>query len=709
MDARRRAAAIIWLGAAALAGLIWIIAEANIVHQTDLARENALETAMLRARAAAADLDRTLESTAGLHILAQARATLLERGDEAGALALQRQLEALARHPVFGIAGMAVADRSGAVTWTSGGSVPGGRPVSLADIAYFIQLRDTAATMAIGRPRSTLLFSDRPGIPVARELYDLRGDFAGVSVVGLSREALSKQIAQADLRRQSDAVLLRTGGPDGAPIRERVLAHASMPITRRQPSMGSAPAVLAELLALSRRTPEGDSRIADAANGRTVLAGWSRMEPAGLLVAVLLDSDAMLAEARREGSIIRAVAAALSLLDLMGAGGLLLLRARRRAAEALAEARRAQSATEAARAELERLVASLPAMVYHGDLAPDGTLTARYITENAARVIGWTPDRLPPRDTFLAHVDPGLGQEVAGFFAGLLKGGPDTLEYRMARPDGSWVWLRHHARVVARHGENGGGEVIGSLADITEERALRAQAAISSQLATLGEMAGGIAHELNRPLAVMVMAAHNALAALAEGDPDPEQLRLRLERISEQGVRANRIIHHLQALSRPENEPQEAVSLANALEGAMTLAGGALRQAHVVVEESLPPDLPDVLGQPVGIEQVLVNLFTNARDALTARPPDARRLRLTAQADAEHVVLDVADTGPGIPEAVLSRIFEPFFTTKGAGQGTGLGLSICHAAMREMGGSITARNTPEGALFRLVFRRVPPG
>jgi C4-dicarboxylate-specific signal transduction histidine kinase len=213
---------------------------------------------------------------------------------------------------------------------------------------------------------------------------------------------------------------------------------------------------------------------------------------------------------------------------------------------------------------------------------------------------------------------------------------------------------------------------------------------------------------LNRPLAVMVMAAHNALAMLDEGTPDPDQLRTRLGRIAEQGVRANRIIHHLQALSRPEHEPQEQVCLNGAIEGALTLTGAALRQAHVVVENDIPADLPPVLGQPIGIERVLVNLFSNARDALAARPPDARKLRLTARHDDAQVTLEVADSGPGIAEAVLARIFEPFFTTKSAGQGTGLGLSICHAAMREMGGSITAHDTPQGAAFRLAFRRAPP-
>lgn len=707
VGAHRRSAAIVWLVAGALAALVWLSAEGTITHQTLQARNAALEGAKLRARAAAADLERTLESTAGLHILAQARAILLERGDTAGAQAIQFQLEMLARHPVFGIAGMAVTNRDGQVTWTSNGLHPS---VSLSDLGYFTRLRDTSATLVIGTLRRNLGFSDRSGIPVARELLGQHGAFAGVSVVGLDRAAVAKQIAQPDLRHHGAAVLLRGGDAEAASdtpaaVDSRVLAYGGPPGGPNHLRPGAPTPVLAEILAQARSMGEGQGAIVDPATGHMFLAGWSPVQPTRLLVAISLDSAAALSAVRREALIIRGIATTLTLLDIMGASGLLLLRARRRAAEALAEAQQAQSATEAARAELERLVASLPAMVYHGDLTADGSLTSRYITSNAAQVIGWPHDRLPPRDTFLAHIDPGLGKDVANFFAGLLKGGRDTLEYRMVRPDGSWVWLRHHARVVARNGD--GGEVIGSLANITEERALRAQAAISSQLATLGEMAGGIAHELNRPLAVMVMAAHNALATLDEPEPDVEQVRVRLQRIGEQGMRANRIIHHLQALSRPENEPQEEVALASAVEGAMTLAGGTLRQAYVVVDDRIPGNLPPVLGQAVAIEQVLVNLFINARDAMTARPPDARRLCLTADYDDTTVTLDVADSGTGIPEAVMSRIFEPFFTTKGAGQGTGLGLSICHAAMREMGGSITARNTPDGATFRLVFRRIP--
>lgn len=689
MRAPGRAVALVWLGVAGFAVLVWLSAEASIAHLGAQAREAALMAAGLRAATLAADLERTLESTAGLATLAQARATLLERDDRAGAEAIERQLQVLARRPALGIADMAITDRAGRPDWSSAPGASAG----LAAEPWFARLRDGKAALAIGA-------AGRPGpiagIPVARPLVDGDGDFAGVAVAALDIAALSRQLSQPNPRRDGLALLLRPR-EGAAPL---VLAHGNHPA---EPARAAPPDLLRRLATLAAATPEGARLIEDGPSGRHFIAGWSQVEPSRLMVAVVAEAGVALGEHRREAEALRAVAAMLTLLAMMGAAGLLLLRARRHEREALAEARRAQSATEVARAELERLVASLPALVYHGDLGPDGTLTRRYLTANAARVIGWPHDLLPPRDPFLAHLDPGAGAEVAAFFAGLLRGGPDTLEYRMARPDGSMMWLRHHARLVGRH--NGGGEVIGSLADITEERALRAQAAIASHLATLGEMAGSIAHELNRPLAVMVMAAHNALAALDETPPDLDQLRGRLTRIADQGVRANHIIHHLQRLSRSENEPQAPVCLRRAVEGALALSGGGLRQGHVVVENRLPADLPPVLGQQVAIEQVLVNLLANARDAMAARPADARRLRLSASHDAGQVVLEVADSGPGIPEPVLARLFEPFFTTKSAGHGTGLGLAICHAAMRGMGGSITAHNTPQGATFRLVFRR----
>jgi C4-dicarboxylate-specific signal transduction histidine kinase len=147
-----------------------------------------------------------------------------------------------------------------------------------------------------------------------------------------------------------------------------------------------------------------------------------------------------------------------------------------------------------------------------------------------------------------------------------------------------------------------------------------------------------------------------------------------------------------------------------AVEGALTLVGNALREAEVTVEVALGAPPPVVLGHLVPLEQVLVNLLANARDALAARPAGAaRRLRIAAAAEGGMVRLTIADTAGGIPAEVMARLFQPFVSTKGPEDGTGLGLSICQAMVLAMGGCIAAENSPEGAVFTLRLPAAPAG
>ena len=123
----------------------------------------------------------------------------------------------------------------------------------------------------------------------------------------------------------------------------------------------------------------------------------------------------------------------------------------------------------------------------------------------------------------------------------------------------------------------------------------------------------------------------------------------------------------------------------------------------------LPESLAPVLGRLVQVEQVLVNLCMNARDALLSRPEDSRELTIAAEAEGERVRLRVSDTGGGIAAAVMSRLFHPFVTSKPVGVGSGLGLSICQRLMREMNGDIAARNADGGAVFTLTFLAATQG
>ena len=136
----------------------------------------------------------------------------------------------------------------------------------------------------------------------------------------------------------------------------------------------------------------------------------------------------------------------------------------------------------------------------------------------------------------------------------------------------------------------------------------------------------------------------------------------------------------------------------------MLLVRGALRDAGITLTIELPADLPHVRANAVGAEQVFVNLFLNARDALAGLAPGTPRcIWITASQEEDRLRVVFADSGGGIPHHLLNRVFEPFFTTKGNDKGTGLGLSICQAAMRGFGGEISVCNGPLGAEFNLDF------
>jgi C4-dicarboxylate-specific signal transduction histidine kinase len=231
------------------------------------------------------------------------------------------------------------------------------------------------------------------------------------------------------------------------------------------------------------------------------------------------------------------------------------------------------------------------------------------------------------------------------------------------------------------------------------------RAAATNRLATLGEMATGLAHELNQPLAVMTLAAENSVRGLRLRGADAiGDVIVRLSRVSAQGRRARNIIDHLRIFGRPDEERAvEALALSEVVDGALLLTGAALREASIEVEQEISPELPNISGRLIPYEQVLVNLILNARDAIQSSGVESGQIRLRAWVQEERLRLSVADNGGGIPEAVLGRMFEPFFTTKPPGKGTGVGLPFCLATMRGLGGDILADNWADGAIFRLDF------
>jgi C4-dicarboxylate-specific signal transduction histidine kinase len=296
-----------------------------------------------------------------------------------------------------------------------------------------------------------------------------------------------------------------------------------------------------------------------------------------------------------------------------------------------------------------------------------------------------------------------------------LRDGSTTLEWRIRQPDGGGRWLRSRFRCLSCRPE-GGGEVVGYTQNITAERAAVARAAASGRLAALGEMAAGLAHELKQPLAIISLAAENAARSLRAGKPG--RAPARLDRIAQQAARAGELIEHLRrfASGAETGEAPVPVSLARAVDGALALVGGSLRDAGVALEVALGPRPgPVVMAQLVPLEQVLANLLGNARDAFASNaasgaPAGApRRVRIAARCDAAagQVRITVEDTAGGIAPQVLERLFEPFVTAKDAEKGTGLGLSICHGLVGGMGGSIEACNGAAGAAFTITLAAAP--
>ena len=373
--------------------------------------------------------------------------------------------------------------------------------------------------------------------------------------------------------------------------------------------------------------------------------------------------------------------------------------------EAVRDARREAEALRAGRSEVERLHSGLPAVIFLREAPERGQLRLIYRGGDLEAVTGWPEAEMKDAGGFDTLIHP---DDMAGVASMRLQSrqGQASCEWRMRQPDGSWRWMQTQMRPLTR--ANGRkAEIVGYTIDINARREAEARAIAAARLASVGEMAAGLAHEIKQPLQSISLAAEVGQIAARQGDA--AEADRRFERIVQQTQRTADMVEHLRRFARgaEDGAPPQAVPLTAAVEGALDLARNPLRDASVSVAVDLGDPPPVVRAQSVLLEQVLSNLLLNARDALATRPAGApRRIRIAAAPGPDGTVrLTVADTGGGIAPEVMARLFEPFVTTKGPDKGTGLGLSICHGLVKGMGGSIEAHNEAEGAVFTITLLR----
>lgn len=252
--------------------------------------------------------------------------------------------------------------------------------------------------------------------------------------------------------------------------------------------------------------------------------------------------------------------------------------------------------------------------------------------------------------------------------------------------------------------------IMGDLRETTEEvqrrehelRDKQEQLVQAGKLATLGELTTGVAHELNNPLNNIGLFIGNVIDFIQHGHLDKQRIMHDLRTAMQQVRKATEIISHLRTFGRVAPVSKELVAINQVIRRALSLMSEQMRLRQIEMDLDLSRADPMVTASPIQLEQVFVNLLTNARDALVDSPRKVIHIR--SQVDGAAVTITFSDTGPGIPPELEQRIFDPFFTTKEVGKGTGLGLSIAYGIIKDHAGTIGVTTPPgEGATFTIML------
>ena len=334
------------------------------------------------------------------------------------------------------------------------------------------------------------------------------------------------------------------------------------------------------------------------------------------------------------------------------------------------------------------LLGEVESLAHFGVWEWDATANELSWSRELYRILDLAPDAPPSFERWLSRVHPDELTVVKSYFTRARRErGVQEIEYRVVRADGEARTLHSRLRSEAIDGVI---RVVGIDQDITESKQVAARVVFSDRMVSIGTLAGGVAHEINNPLATI--AANLTLLARGYDRSLIEESQAAVERI-------RNIVRGLTAFSRGDADRRESIDLRRVLELAISLASSEIRHRAKLVTRFEP--VPWIAADEAPLGQVFINLLVNAAEAMPEGNANGHEIRVGCFTDAAGwAVVEISDTGRGIPEKIQPRIFDPFFTTKPVGQGTGLGLSISHGIVRALGGDITFRTEPgRGSAF----------
>jgi len=350
-----------------------------------------------------------------------------------------------------------------------------------------------------------------------------------------------------------------------------------------------------------------------------------------------------------------------------------------------------------------------------GIIKIDRTATIVFVNRRFAEMLGYEPKEMIGRSVF-AFMSAAAKMAAADSLQPQRRGEDDAVDSTFRHKDGTDVSVN----VAGSPLVDGAGQYVGNLAvvrDVTERKKLQSQLMVSDRMASVGTLAAGVAHEINNPLSAVIAnldyIAENLTrigggesASMGQGRGNAwflDEMKAPLDDAREAAQRVRFIVRDLKMFSRsPTDDARGPVDVKATMESSLRMAWNEIRhRAHLVKSYGA---VPGVEANEARLGQVFLNLLVNAAQALPEGQAERNEIRVSTRLDGERVVIEVSDTGAGIPPEIIGRIFDAFFTTKAVGVGTGLGLAICQRIVTDMDGELTVESAVDkGTTFRVAL------